>query len=146
MSCARKISLKQLINWKSALTVYNLLRNLVKFMKIKNLFSTFLCGFNFYCSCLITDPALQFLTGALQRQELSTIGATSLRLLCEACGRQMAQHYSSLVQLMQVNEICFELGLLFIFCYKLKSFVKNFNFFSYIKRLRMIWKYLRKQV
>ncbi|XP_078481112.1 transportin-3-like [Ciona intestinalis] len=50
------------------------------------------------------DHTLQFLTTALQCQELASVAATALQYLCEVCCQQMAQHYPALLQLMQVSD------------------------------------------
>uniref|UniRef100_H2ZAX9 Transportin-3 n=1 Tax=Ciona savignyi TaxID=51511 RepID=H2ZAX9_CIOSA len=50
------------------------------------------------------DHTLQFLTSALQCQELASVAATSLQYLCEVSYQHMAQHYSALLQLIQVSD------------------------------------------
>lgn len=52
----------------------------------------------------LLNPTLQYLTDALQTKELSSVAATSVQYLCEVCQSQMIQHYTALIQLVQVAD------------------------------------------
>lgn len=52
--------------------------------------------------CLHTlDPTLNFLLVCLQKKPLSTVAANALQNICSTCKKQMASHFSGLLQIVQ---------------------------------------------